>query len=206
MKINKKKIMFHGVILLSMIIACCFCFQLIILWNLGYAVYFMGKIITRCTRDIKLRFLKISTVILLTIGAVPCVAFTLIPSWFLCVAHSIQNPDYAENLPTYEGRGIQLSNAAFYKNYNNYFFEGDIDEKVLKKVAIDWIFEEITEKIAINYTARNEIEYHKSKIRSNNTIYIDNGLVFNSRKGTDCGDFVVYDRKNKRLYFHASLR
>ena len=198
--------MIHCVILLAMIIVCNFDFQLIILWNLGYAVYFMGKNVVKCTREIKQRTLKILTVILLTIGSVPCVAFMLIPSWFLCVVHSIQNPDYAENLPTYEGRGIQLRNAAFYKDYNNYFFEGDIDEKALKKVAIDWIFEEITEKITIDYTARGEIEYHQSKIRSNNTIYIDNGLVFNSRKGTDCGDFVVYDRKNKRLYFHASLR
>ena len=52
----------------------------------------------------------------------------------------------------------------------------------------------------------NEIEYHNGKFRSNKTIYIDHGLFFNSRKGTDSGDIVVYDRKNKRLYFHAALR
>ena len=200
--------MIHGVILLAMIIACCFYFQLIILWNLGYAVYFMGKIVVNCTRDIKQRILKILTVILLTIGSAPCVVFMLIPSWFLCVVHSIQNPEYAENLLTYNGRGIQLRNAAYYKDYNNFFFEGDIEEDALKKAAVlqDWKFEEIAEKIAIDYTAKGEIEYHNGEFRSNKTIYIDHGLFYNSRKGTDCGDIVVYDRKNKRLYFHAALR
>ena len=200
--------MIHGVILLAMIIACCFYFQLIILWNLGYAVYFMEKIVVNCTRDIKQRILKILTVILLTIGSAPCVVFMLIPSWFLCVVHSIQNPEYAENLLTYNGRGIQLRNAAYYKDYNNFFFEGDIEEEALKKAAIlqDWKFEEISKRIAIDYTASGEIEYHKNKFRSNSSIYVDTGLFYNSRKNTDCGDIVVYDRKNKRLYFHAALR
>ena len=137
------------------------------------------------------------------------VMFMVIPSWFLCVAHSIRNPEYAVNLPTYNGgRGIQLHNAAYYRNYNNYFFEGDIEEEALKKAAIlqDWKFEEISERITIDYTASGEIEYHKNKFRSNSSIYVDTGLFYNSRKNTDCGDFVVYDRKNKRLYFHASLR
>ena len=207
-KLNKKKWLIHGIILLSMIIACCFNFQLIILWNLGYAVYFMGKVITQCTRDIKQRLLKILTVILLAIGSAPCVMFMLIPSWFLCVVHSIQNPEYAENLPTYNCRGIQLRNGAYYKDYNNYHFEGDIEEEALKKAAIlqDWKFEEITKKIAVDYTAGSAIKYHKNKIRFNDTIYIDDGLIYNSRKNTDCGDFVVYDRKNKRLYFYSTLR
>ena len=61
-------------------------------------------------------------------------------------------------------------------------------------------------RIAIDYTASGEIEYHKNKFRSNSSIYVDTGLFYNSRKNTDCGDFVVYDRKNKRLYFHATLR
>ena len=150
----------------------------------------MGKIVVNCTRDIKQRILKILTVILLTIGSAPCVVFMLIPSWFLCVVHSIQNPEYAENLLTYNGRGIQLRNAAYYKDYNNFFFEGDIEEDALKKAAVlqDWKFEEIAEKIAIDYTAKGEIEYHNGKFRSNKTIYIDHGLFYNSRKGTDCGD------------------
>lgn len=208
MKINKKKLMIHGVILLAIIIACCFYFQLIILWNFGYAVYFMGKIVVNCTRDIKQRILKILTVILLTIGSAPCVVFMLIPSWFLCVVHSIQNPEYAENLLTYNGRGIQLRNAAYYKDYNNYLFEGDIEEEALKKNAVlqDWQLEEITGKIDVFYTARGEIEQHKNKAHSNQIIYIDNGLIYNSRKNTDCGDFVVYDRKNKHLYVHITLR
>ena len=126
MKVNKKNLIIHSIILLAMIIACCFDFQLIILWNLGYAVYFMGKIIIKCTRNINQRFLKILTVILLAFGSAPCVMFMVIPSWFLCVAHSIRNPGYAVNLPTYNGSGLQLHNAAYYRNYNNYFFEGDI--------------------------------------------------------------------------------
>ena len=208
MKVNKKKWMIHGVILLAMIIACCFEFQLIILGNLGYAVYFMGKIIIKCTRDIKQRILKILTAILLTIGAAPCVMFMVLPSWFLCVIHSMQNPEYAVSLPTYNGRGVQVRNAAFYRDYNNYLFEGNIEEEILKKAAVlqDWKFEEISERITIDYTASGEIEYHKNKFRSNSSIYVDTGLFYNSRKNTDCGDFVVYDRKNKRLYFHASLR
>ena len=208
MKVNKKNLIIHSIILLSMIIACCFNFQLIILWNLGYAVYFMGKIIIKCTRNIDQRFLKILTVVLLAFGSAPSVMFMVIPSWFLCVAHSIRNPEYAVNLPTYNGRGIQLHNAAYYRNYNNYFFEGDIEEEALKKAAIlqDWKFEEISKRIAIDYTASGEIEYHKNKFRSNSSIYVDTGLFYNSRKNTDCGDFVVYDRKNKRLYFHATLR
>ena len=208
MKVNKKNLIIHSIILLSMIVACCFAFQLIILWNLGYAVYFMGKIIIKCTCNINPRFLKILTVILLAIGSAPSVMFMVIPSWFLCVAHSIRNPEYAVNLPTYNGLGIQLHNAAYYRNYNNYFFEGDIEEEALKKAAIlqDWKFEEISKRITIDYTASGEIEYHKNKFRSNSSIYVDTGLFYNSRKNTDCGDFVVYDRKNKRLYFHASLR
>ena len=208
MKVNKKKLIIHGIILLSMIIACCFDFQLVILWNLGYAVYFMVKIIIKCTRDINQRFLKILTVILLAIGSAPCVMFMVIPSWILCVAHSIRNPEYAVNLPIYNARGIQLHNAAYYRDYNNYLFEGDIEEEVLKKAAIlqDWEFEEISKRIAIDYTASGEIEYHKNKFRSNSCIYVDTGLFYHNRKSIDCGDIVVYDRKNKRLYFHAIFR
>ena len=208
MKVNRKKLMIHGFILLAMVIACCFEFQFIILWNLGYAVYFMGKTIVKCTSDIKKRFLKILTVILLIIGSAPCVMFMVIPSWLLCVVHSINNPEYVENLPNYEGRGIQLRNAAYYKDYNNYLFEGDIEEEALKKNAVlqDWQLEEITGKIDVFYTARGEIEQHKNKAHSNQIIYIDNGLIYNSRKNTDCGDFVVYDRKNKHLYVHITLR
>ena len=208
MKVNKKKLIIHGVILLAMIIACCFEFQLIILGNLGYAVYFMGKIIIKCTRDIKQRILKILTAILLTIGAAPCVMFMVLPSWFLCVIHSMQNPEYAVSLPTYNGRGVQVRNAAFYRDYNNYLFEGNIEEEILKKAAVlqDWKFEEISERIAIDYTAIGEIKYHKNKLRSDTPIYVDSGLIYNSRKNSDCGDFVVYDRKNKRLYVHATLR
>ena len=207
MKINKRKLLIHGIILLAMVIACCFKFQLIILWNLGYAIYFMVKIISKAARDIKPRFRKISTVILLAIGSVPCVMFMLVPSWFLCVSHSMQNPEYAVNLPVYNGRGIQLHNAAYYRNYNTYLFEGDIEEDVLKKAAAlqNWKFEEITGRIAVYYSAKNEIESHKNQSRSN-AFYIDNGLIYNSRKNTDCGDFVIYDRKNKRLYFHSTLR
>ena len=208
MKVNKKKLIIHGVILLAMIIACCFDFRLIILWNLGYAVYFMGKIIIKYTRDIKQRFLKILTVILLIIGSVPCVMVMAVPSWLLCVVHSMQNPEYAINLPTYNGRGIQLRNAAYYWNYNNYLFEGDIEEEALKNAAVlqNWKFEEISEKIAIDYTASGEIEYYKNKFRSDSNIYVDAGLIYNSRKNTDCGDFVVYDRKKQRLYVHSTLR
>ena len=207
MKINKRKLLIHGIILLAMVIACCFKFQLIILWNLGYAIYFMVKIISKAARDIKPRFRKISTVILLVIGSVPCVMFMLVPSWFLCVSHSMQNPEYAVNLPVYNGRGIQLRNAAYYRNYNTYLFEGDIEEDVLKKAAAlqNWKFEEITGRVAVYYSAKNEIESHKNQSRSN-AFYIDNGLIYNSRKNTDCGDFVIYDRKNKRLYFHSTLR
>ena len=91
-----------------------------------------------------------------------------------------------------------MHNAAYYRNYNNYLFEGDIEEEALKKAAIlqDWKFEEISKRIAIDYTASGEIEYHKNKFRSNSCIYVDTGLFYNSRKNTDCGDFVVYDRKN----------
>ena len=207
MKVNKKKWMIHGVILLAMIIACCFDFQWIILWNLGYAVYFMGKIIAQCSRDMKSRLLKILTVILLAIGSAPCVMLMVIPGWLLCVAHSIKNPEYAVNLPVYDGRGILLSNAAYYRNYNNYLFEGDIEEASLKKAAVlqNWKLEEISERIAIVDTARGEIEYHKNKIRSN-TIYVDAGLVYCKHKNTDSGDVIVYDRKNKRLYVHSFLR
>ena len=208
MKVNKKKLIIHGIILLSMIIACCFDFQLVILWNLGYAVYFMVKIIIKCTRDINQRFLKILTVILLAIGSAPCVTSMVIPSWILCVAHSIRNPEYAVNLPIYNARGIQLHNAAYYRDYNHYLFEGDIEEEALKKAAIlqDWKFEEISKRIAIDYTASGEIEYHKNKFRSNSCIYVDTGLFYHNRKSIDCGDIVVYDRKNKRLYFHAIFR
>ena len=208
MKVNRKKLMIHGFILLAMVIACCFEFQFIILLNLGYAVYFMEKTIVKCTSNIKKRFLKILTVILLIIGSVPCVMFMVIPSWLLCVVHSINNPEYVENLPSYEGRGIQLRNAAYYKDYNNYLFEGDIEEEALKKTAVlqDWQLEEITGKIDVFYTARGEIEQHKNKAHSNQIIYIDNGLIYNSRKNTDCGDFVVYDRKNEHLYVHITLR
>ena len=43
--------------------------------------------------------MKILTVILLAFGSAPSVMFMVIPSWFLCVAHSIRNPEYAVNLP-----------------------------------------------------------------------------------------------------------
>ena len=208
MKINKKKWMIHGVILLAMIIACCFDFQVIILWNLGYAVYFMVKIITKCTRDIEQRVLKISTVILLAIGSAPCVTIMVIPSWLLCAVHSMNNPEYAENLPIYDGRGVQLRNAAYYRNYNSYLFEGDIEEEALKKNAVrqGWKFEKITGRIPIANTAGGEIKYHKNKSCADNTVYIDDGLIYNDRKSSDRGVVVVYDRKNKRLYFHATLR
>ncbi len=208
MKINKRKLLIHSIILLAMIIACCFNFQLIILWNLGYAIYFLAKIIAKSTRDIESRFRKISMVILLIIAAVPCTTLMLIPSWILCVSHSIQNPEYAVNLPDYNGRGIQLRNASYYRNYNNYLFEGDIEEEALKKAASlkNWKLEEITERIAIYYTAKGEIESRKNKSRSDNTIYVDTGLIYNSRKNSDCGDFAVFDRKNKRLYFYSTLR
>ena len=69
-----------------------------------------------------------------------------------------------------------------------------------------WQFEKITGRIPIDYTAKGEIEYHKSKFRPGNTVYIDDGLIYNDRKSSDRGVVVVYDRKNKRLYFYATLR
>ena len=77
----------------------------------------------------------------------------------------------------------------------------------MKKAASlqDWKFEEITGRIATDYTASGEIEYHKSRSRSNTAIYIEDGLIYNSRRNTDCGDFVVFDRKIKCLYFYSTL-
>ena len=107
-KLNKKTLIIHGCIIAAMIIACCFNIQFIFLWNLGYAVFFMGYLIVRWTRDLRPQFLKVLAIILLMIGSAPWVSLMCLPSWFLCVVYSINNPEYGIDLPSYNGRGVEI--------------------------------------------------------------------------------------------------
>ena len=209
LEFNKKKLIIHGTAIGAMIIACCIDFQLIILWNLGYAIYFTGCLIAKWTRDLRPLFVKVLTILLLVVGSAPCVMLMCIPSWLLCVAHSINNPEYGIDLPSYNGRGVEIHNASFYRNYNSYFYEGEIDENSLKKVAImqGWQFNEISQSVRFYDTAKTRIKEHQNKSYKPQTIVIENGLVYNGyAEGSDCGEYVVYDRKNKRLYFLSTLR
>ncbi|MBE6369664.1 MAG: hypothetical protein E7056_05845 [Lentisphaerae bacterium] len=206
MKINKKKCLIHGALLAAMIIACCIDFQLIIFWNLGYAIYFMGRIVIKVSQDLHPPILKILTIAVMLAGSAPCIGLMCIPGWLICVAHSIHNPETGENLPTYNGRGILLQNAAFYRDYNNYFFEGDIKESALKQVAVlqNWQLEEITTPATLQ-TAKTLIAAHYNQ-SAPDFIKVENGLMFSSYNGSDCGETVIYDRQAERLYFSATLR
>ena len=208
LKINRKKWMIHGILFIAMLVSCGIQFQLIILWNLGYAVYFMSRLVIKVTRDLRPLFLKILTIVILTVGSAPCVVLMCIPAWLLCVIHSINHPDCGMDLPNYSSHGFELRNAAYYRDYNNYLFEGDIDENALKKAAfrLDWKFQEITKPTDLLYTAKSRIEARKNPSRPTADLKIADGLIYNSYHGTDCGELVVWDRKNKRLYFSSSLR
>ena len=209
LKFNQKKLIIHGTVIVAMIIACCIDFQLIILWNLGYGLFFMGRLVAKWTRDLRPLFVKVLTILLLVVGSVPCVMLMCIPSWIICVAHSINNPEYSIDLPNYNGRGVEIHNASFYRNYNSYLYEGKIDENSLKKVAVlkGWQFKEISKAVRIYDTAKTRIKEHLDKSYKPQIIVIENGLVYNGyAEGSDCGEYVVYDRKNKRLYFLSTLR
>ena len=112
---------------------------------------------------------------------------------------SISNPQYKQAIIK-----IDIKGEKFYANSKICTKLGYLS--IYKNSEEETEDEEISKRITIDYTASGEIEYHKNKFRSNSSIYVDTGLFYNSRKNTDCGDFVVYDRKNKRLYFHATLR
>ena len=58
LKFNQKKLIIHGTVIVAMIIACCIDFQLIILWNLGYGLFFMGRLVAKWTRDLRPLFVK----------------------------------------------------------------------------------------------------------------------------------------------------
>ena len=209
LKFNPKKLIIHGTVIVAMIIACCIDFQLIILWNLGYGLFFMSRLVAKWTRDLHPLFVKVLTILLLVVGSVPCVMLMCIPSWIICVAHSINNPEYSIDLPSYNGRGVEIHNASFYRNYNSYLYEGKIDENSLKKVAVlkGWQFKEISKAVRIYDTAKTRIKEHLDKSYKPQIIVIENGLVYNGySEGSDCGEYVVYDRKNKRLYFLSTLR
>ena len=208
-KLNKKTLISHGCIIAAMIIACCFNIQFIFLWNLGYAVFFMGYLIVRWTRDLRPQFLKVLAIILLMIGSAPWVSLMCLPSWFLCVVYSINNPEYGIDLPSYNGRGVEIHHASFYRDYNSYFYEGEIDEDSLKKAAIlqGWQFQEITKPINIYDTAGTRIKKHLDNSYQHNGVVVENGLVYNGyAEGSDCGEFVVYDSRKHRLYFLSTLR
>ena len=97
----KKKWVIHGGILLAMVIVCRIRFECILLWNLGYALYFAGKIAGGSLSGIKNRIGKILVFILLLTVSVPGVVFLCIPSLLLCRIHSLRNPEYARDLPVY---------------------------------------------------------------------------------------------------------
>ena len=207
MEIKNRRLLIHGILLLAMIIACCVNLNLIMLWNLGYAIYFMTKLVAKCTRDMTPLFFKIITIIVLSIGSTPLVMIMVIPSWFICVSYSISNPETAVNLQNYTFRGIQLRNVTYYRDYNSYFLEGDIEENELKQLAIlkDWKFAE-KDECHLQYIATTRIQAHQNKSIPD-FIKMENVLVLSSYKeGDDCGESIVYDPKIKRLYFHSTLR
>ena len=200
----QNKLLIHGIILALMVIFCFFNIQFIILWNIGYALYFAVRSVIRITKDLKPLFLKIITIAILTVGMAPVVGFMCIPSWFVCVVHSIKNPEYAENLAGYE----DLKNAAYYRDYNCYAYEGDIEEKDLHRKAMlnDWKLIELKKPECIDYTALSMIKNHKNSNNDFADIKVEDGLFYDDFNGSDCGARVIYDRKNKRLYFYSSLR
>lgn len=200
----RNKWLIHGIILVLMVVFCFFNIQFIILWNIGYAVYFAACSIIKTTKDLKPPFLKIITIALLTAGAAPGVGVMCIPSWFVCVVHSIKNPEYAENLAEYE----DLKNAAYYRNYNCYAYEGDIEEKDLHRKALlnDWKLTELKKPETIYYTASSMIKNHEKSNDDFADIKVEDGLFYDDFNGSDCGARVVWNRKSKRLYFYSSLR
>lgn len=198
----------HGIILTAMVVACCFELSLITFWNFGYAVYAVFCLIRLCLRNLQGTALKICIGILLGFFGCQLAVIMCIPSWLICVAYSMSHPEYAENLPVYETRGFRLRNAAYYRDYNQSLFEGDIGENELKKAAVQrgWKFEEIAKPFLGGfYTAKTMIESHKNK-SSPKTVPVESGLIYDSHNGTDRGETVVWDRKAGRLYYLYTSR
>ncbi|MBO5309498.1 MAG: hypothetical protein J6C40_16000 [Lentisphaeria bacterium] len=208
LKFNKKTLIIHGSILAVMLIACCVEFQMFLLWYLGYIIYFAGRLIAKCTKDLHSRGLKIFIIACMTAGLIPGIMIACIPAWVICVWYLESHPEIKEDLPVYNARGgVLLHDASLYRSYNNFLFEGNIEEKALKRAAVsqNWKFEEITRPVQVHYTAKTRI-----KSRRDNSepapVTVKEGLVFSSYNGSDCGAIVVYDRKTGRLYFSSTLR
>ncbi|MBO5792239.1 MAG: hypothetical protein J6S54_07150 [Lentisphaeria bacterium] len=206
-KTDKKRII-YGVTAAAALISCCIEFQLIVLWNLGFALFIMGGLIARMTRELRSFSFRAFLIIILALGSAPFVALMCLPSMFLCRVYSIKNPECGVDLPSFKARGLELRNASYYKNCNTFLFEGDVDEGILKKAAVrqNWEFKEITAPLILTETAKSAVNAHKG-IHAPVKVEVEEGFVFSSYKDfSDCGEKLVFDRKNKRLYFSASLR
>lgn len=204
----KKTWFIHGTICLVMGIVCCMDFRCIVLWNLVYALYFSGKIMILGIRSVKGRVPRAVLLPFLISGAIFCATVLCIPSVLLCRIHSLRNPEYARNLPVYESGSIRLANAAYYRDCNHHYFEGDIPEEELKKTAFlqNWRLREITGEIILTYTAVTRIDFHKNNACPDTKIRIRSGLFYNDHNPDGSGISVLYDREKKRLYVHRSFR
>ena len=192
------------------VIACRIRFECILLWNLGYALYFAGKIAGDSLSGIKNRIGKILVFILLLTVSVPGVVFLCIPSLLLCRIHSLRNPEYARDLPVCTAEKIRLENAAWYRNCNCFYLEGTVEEDALKKTAFlqNWQLKEIQTPFTIAHTAKTMIDFHSGKSQQDSAgILVRSGLFHQEKNPVKpAGITIVWDRKTKRLYLSRIFR
>ena len=205
----KNKFFIHGVILAAGAVAAWINPPLIIIWNFGYAVYLVVLIIRACVRAVCSRLLKIFVCAILILPAAQMICILCIPSWIIAVTYSMRNPEYAADLPEYKCSGIPLRNVSYFRNYNNNLFEGDIEEDALLEAAClhEWTLEEITERPETVFSAKKRIELHESDSGAgDDRLEVESGLSYSRFNDGGRGVHVVWDRKNRRLYFFASSR
>lgn len=208
LKTSKKTWLIHGTSAAVMLVVCCFDIRFFLFWNLGYALYFTGKLLGVCVRELRPLSFRILTAILLAVVFAPGTVLLCLPGWFVCAVHQMKNPEYALELPTYSARGMTLRNSAFFRDYNSWLFEGEIDEESLKKAASaqNWNFKKITAPVTLTETARGRIRAHLAPAEPQKSLRINDGWLYSSYNGTDSGVFVVWERKTKRLYFSSTMR
>ena len=219
----KKQLLIHAVILAAGVAAVWYFPPNFVWWDIGYAFYFIVWLIRRILRDIprEWRWRRALFAVLLAFAFSPAFCIMLIPGWLVGAMYSNSHPDYARDLAEYRIRqnAPPLRRAAYYRDYNNWAFEGDIDQADLGKLAAlrNWELEPIEKPVELwsGNTALGMIAWHEARKRGEKPaepdfsrfIRIEQGLSCSTYPpGDDCGEIVVWDSDSRRLYVRGSLR
>ena len=212
---GKKKLLIHGAILAVGVAATWYYPPNFIWWNLGYALYFIARLVDRLLRRVPRGVLKVLLALLLSVACVPLWFFLMIPGWLFSVSWSISHPDYARDLAEYRifQDAPPLRNAAYCRDYNSWMYEGDISEEDLKRLAIrrNWEFKPIEKPVGADSTLDRIAEFEARK-RGEKIVpapehRVEQGLFCSTYPpGNDCGEVAVWDRVSGRLYVRGTSR